>query len=83
MIFAASRCGIFTAGCVLPQRDINNLLSGKAFPGPLLANRSRTAWHPDDYIFTSDESKVAADSEEAIMARDYMADTGWRVKLEN
>lgn len=77
MIWAAWQFKILIAGCLLPQDNINDLLAGKVFPGPLVDNLSWVMWHPDDYILTADESQVAADSKEAITAREYMIETGW------
>ncbi|MDO8282357.1 MAG: hypothetical protein Q7U10_07015 [Thermodesulfovibrionia bacterium] len=83
MFFAAFQFQVFICGCELPKSEIKNLIAGRAFPGPLVNNLNCVRWHPDEYICTSEESPVAIDSKEALIAREYMANTGWLQKLEN
>lgn len=78
----ASILGIYFKGCVMEADEIDGILEGTIFPGPLMENRSHVGWHPEDYIFTAEESCAVADSEEALLVREWNPQNGWRRKLE-
>ncbi len=81
MVLIAWQFGIHVGGCQLPQKDIEDLVAGTVFPGPLLGHLSYVAWHPDDYIFANGESGKVADHAEALMARTYLEKCGGMDKL--
>lgn len=82
MVFVAWQFNVVIKGSVLPKKAIESLLAGEVFPGPLVDNISRAAWHPDDYIFRIGESAAVEDDEEAMQAREFLEDNGVMQKLE-
>lgn len=73
MTLIAWQFGVYIGGCQLPKEDIEAMIAGAVFPGPLLEPLHHVAWHPDDYIFAKEESCVVADHEEALVVRDLLA----------
>ena len=82
MVFAAFKFKAYIMAYDLPEDEINRLLWGQTFPGPVLDNLHHVTWHPDDYVFTSDESSVAKDPEEAAELRKLIKQSEWVKKLE-
>jgi hypothetical protein len=81
-VLIASMLGIYFKGCVMEADEIEGIMEGIMFPGPLMEHRSHVGWHPEDYIFTEDESRAVADGEEALLVREWHLGNGWRQKLE-
>ncbi len=81
MALIAWQFGIHIGGCQLPKKDIEGIVAGSVFPGPLLEHRSHGAWHPDDYIFAKGESCAVADQKEALAVREFMVKYGLLEKL--
>ncbi|SHJ66615.1 hypothetical protein SAMN02745165_02883 [Malonomonas rubra DSM 5091] len=78
----AHMLGIYFKGCVMEADEIEAIMEGQIFPGPLMEHRSHVGWYPEDYIFTAAESRSVADSEEALKVRNWYSRKGWREKLE-
>ena len=78
----AHMLGIYFKGCVMEADEIDGIMEGNIFPGPLMEHRSHVGWHPEDYIFTERESRAVADAEEALKVRNLYPHMGWREKLE-
>ncbi len=78
----AHMLGIYFKGCVMEANEIDGIMKGTIFPGPLMEHRSHVGWHPEDYIFTAEESCAVADEEEALKVRNWYPHMGWREKLE-
>ena len=72
MIAIAHLFKIHIHGCKMTQEEIGNLRKGNIFPGPLLKNRSRVAWHPDEYVFCEIDSFKPHDKQEAIRVRNLI-----------
>lgn len=81
-VLIASMLGIYFKGCVMEADEIEGIMEGTTFPGPLMEHRSHVGWHPDDYIFTEEESRAVADADEALEVREWHLGNGWRQKLE-
>jgi hypothetical protein len=81
-VLIASMLGIYFKGCVMEAHEIEGIMDGSIFPGPLMEHRSHVGWHPDDYIFTEEESRAVADAEEALEVREWHQGNGWRQRLE-
>ncbi|WP_029918474.1 hypothetical protein [Pelobacter seleniigenes] len=81
-ILIADILGVYFKGCVMEEHEIEGIMEGRIFPGPLMEHRSHVGWHPEDYIYTEEESRAVADSEEALKVREWMLHNGWRKKLE-
>lgn len=77
MVLAAWQFNIHIGGSELPQAQVEALIEGNIFPGPLLDHLSRVAWHPDDYIFANGESACAKDIAEAQKMYEEMERLGW------
>jgi hypothetical protein len=77
MALTAWQFNIHMGGCELPQKQVEALIEGEIFPGPLLDHLSRVAWHPDDYIFANGESVCAKDVTDAQKMYDEMERLGW------
>ncbi len=56
------------------QGEIDKFINGQSFCEELFSVAHGPQWHLDDYIFTCDESPVAKDSEEALVARAHLLD---------
>lgn len=82
MVFVALKFKVYITGFDLLKGEIDKLIWGQLFPGPVLTRLSHITWHPDDYIFTSKESAVAKDDEEALEARELIRRDGLMMKLE-
>ncbi|MFT5730222.1 MAG: hypothetical protein ACI8PB_004400 [Desulforhopalus sp.] len=83
MIYIAHAFDIHVAGCHMVEKEIKVLLAGRTFPGPLLEGKSHAAWHPDDYIFTHQESTVAKDEEELSVVLDSIGEELMNYVTEN
>lgn len=81
MVLIAWQLDIHIGGCQLPQKNIEDLVAGTIFPGPLLGHLSHVSWHPDDYIFANGESGLVTDHAEALMVRTYLEKCGGMDKL--
>lgn len=81
MVLIAWQLDIHIGGWQLPRKDIEDLVAGTVFPGPLLGHLLRVSWYPDDYIFANGESGKVADHAEALMARTYLEKCGGMDKL--
>lgn len=81
MTLIAWQLGIHIGGCQLPKKDMEAIIEGSVFPGPLFEPLHHVAWHPDDYIFANGESCAVADHEEALEVRKFLAKQGWMEKL--
>jgi len=77
MVLTAWQFNIHIGGSELPQAQVEELIEGNIFPGPLLDHLSRVAWHPDDYIFANGESACAKDVAEAQKMYEEMERLGW------
>jgi len=77
MALTAWQFNIHMGGCELPQAQVEALIEGVIFPGPLLECLSRVSWHPDDYIFAKGESACAKDVPGAQSMYDEMERRGW------
>lgn len=66
---------------VVKQTRIDDFLKGKLLCGELIRDSSIHAWHLDDYIFTSSESKCATDEQEALVVRQHLEDLGLMMPL--
>lgn len=82
MVFIAFRFKAYIGGYDMQKEDILKLISGTVFPGPIINKLHHVTWHPDDYIFTSQESAVATDDEDALKARELIRRYGLMKKLE-
>lgn len=69
-------------GCNLEKNLIERIIEGLEFPGPHIQKAFKTAWYPDEYIFTNQESLASKDPEEALKAREYLSHTKWIEKIE-
>ncbi|TAL17828.1 hypothetical protein EPN96_03485 [bacterium] len=76
MVLVLWQFNIHPFGCVLPEKDVNNLVEGLVFPEPLIPSHW-VAWYPDDYIFAEGESCQVADGKEALAVREEMERMGW------
>ena len=81
-ILIADLLGVYFKGCVMEADEIDGLMEGTIFPGPLMEHRSHVGWYPEDYIYTKEESRAVADEEEAKLVREWHLSNGWREKLE-
>jgi hypothetical protein len=77
MVLAAWQFGIIIHGCVSAEKNVEDLVEGKVFPGPLLEGTWWAAWHPDAYIFAEGESALVKDGAEALAVRKEMERLGW------
>jgi hypothetical protein len=72
IVLIAWQFGIHIGGCQLPKKDVEDMVAGSVFPGPLVEPLNHVAWHPDDYIFGEGESSAVADQKEALAVREFM-----------
>ncbi len=81
-ILIARMLGIYFKGCEMVSDEIDGLVYGRIFPGPLMEYRTHVAWHPEDYIYSTGESACVEDAEEALKVRELYPHMAWREKLE-
>lgn len=83
MVLAAWQFGVYVQGLTAPEKEINALVEGEIYPGPLLEVARRRRWQPDAYIFAEGESCLVEDGAEAVAVRKEMERVGWMEYLTN
>jgi hypothetical protein len=81
LVFICWSFGIHAWGREAPLSEIQAVRDGIKLPSALNQYRSSARWYPDDYIFTSAESQVAKDSDEALLVRNQLEKEGLLARL--
>lgn len=77
LIFICWQLEIYSIGREAPSTEIEKVRNGLNFPSSFLERyRHSGQWHPDDYIFTKEESVVAKDSDEVRLLKEWLGDAG-------